>query len=173
MFISLEGVFMFMVFELLLDVAKKIPGNRGSLASLGTSPTGGELGGSILDLIMSSGAILTILAVLAVFGLAYYVYVSITVMKIAQRTKTGPAWLAWIPIVRNYLIVKVAGVPMWTLALLLVGFIPYLGVAAMSALTAYWFWHVAEKCGKPGWWGILMMVPIANLVVLGLLAWKK
>jgi len=172
MFISLCGLFASMVLEILLDIAEKTSVNRGSFPSLGTSPAGGNYG-SILDVIMSDGTIMAIFAILAVFGLIYYVYLSVTIMAIAKRTKTGPAWLAWIPIVRNYLVVKIGGVPMWTLALFLVGLIPYLGVPAMSALTAYWFWHVAEKCGKPGWWGILMMVPIVNLVVLGLLAWKK
>jgi hypothetical protein len=30
---------------------------------------------------------------------------------------------------------------------------------------------IAEARGKPSWWGILYIVPVANLIVPGYLAW--
>ena len=35
---------------------------------------------------------------------------------------------------------------------------------------SYW-WKIAEARQKPGWYGLLMMVPIVNFVVMGMLAW--
>jgi hypothetical protein len=34
------------------------------------------------------------------------------------------------------------------------------------------FMGIAEARGKPGWWGILMLVPLVNIVILCLLAFS-
>lgn len=31
---------------------------------------------------------------------------------------------------------------------------------------------IAEERGKPNWWGILLIVPVVNLIVPGYLAWS-
>jgi hypothetical protein len=31
---------------------------------------------------------------------------------------------------------------------------------------------IAEERNKPNWWGILLIVPVANLIVPGYLAWS-
>ncbi len=113
------------------------------------------------------------LAILAVVFLVIYVYSALALMFIAKRTKTKNAWLAWIPIANIYLMTQVGGLhPAWTLSILL-AFIPFIGGVAFAAITVYFWWNIAEKRKRPGWWGILMLIPIVNFVLMGILAWGK
>ena len=54
--------------------------------------------------------------------------------------------------------------------------IPFIGPLFSIALCVFiiiWFWKIFEKIGKPGWWAILLLIPIVNLVMLGITAWSK
>ncbi len=114
-----------------------------------------------------------LLIALVVVLLIVYIYSALALMAIAKRTKTKNAWLAWIPIANIYLMTQIGGLhPAWTLAILL-AFIPFIGGVAFAAVAAYLWWNIAEKCKKPGWWGILMLIPIVNFVLMGILAWGK
>jgi len=98
------------------------------------------------------------------FGLAAYVYMSLALQTIADKTGTANSWLAWIPIANLFLLLAVAKKPMWWFILFL--------VPLVNIVIAIMVWMaVAEARGKPNWWGILMIVPLANLVVPGYLAW--
>jgi hypothetical protein len=66
-----------------------------------------------------------------------YVYVSLALQTIAQKTNTANGWLAWIPIAN---------------IILMMG--------------------IAEARSKPSWWGILLIIPVVNLIVPGYLAWS-
>ena len=66
---------------------------------------------------------------LAIIGL--YVYVSIVLMKIAKKTNTPHAWMAWIPILKNYLLCKIAGKSIIWFILL---FIPFISIVAAVVL---------------------------------------
>jgi Family of unknown function (DUF5684) len=98
------------------------------------------------------------------FVLAGYVYMSLALQTIADKTGTANAWLAWIPIANLFLMLSVAKKPMWWFILFLIP------LANIVVLIIVWM-AVAEARGKPNWWGILMIVPLANLVVPGYLAW--
>ena len=124
---------------------------------------GGALAGLLLGL--GAAAIFIVLAV--------YVYIAITLMFIANKTKTSNSWLAWIPIANFYLMTQVAKVSgLWTLALLL-SFIPVVGGFAVAGVSIWLFWGIAERRGFPGWISLLLLVPVVNLIVLGILAWAK
>jgi hypothetical protein len=131
------------------------------------------------DLVMTSaglgmlGLAAGFLVVLIVVLIALYIYSALALMTIAKRINVEPAWLAWIPIANIYLMTKMAGVPWWTMLVILVSWIPLIGPLAMAAAMVWWFWKISEKRGKDGWWGILMIIPIANLVIMGILAWGK
>jgi hypothetical protein len=99
-----------------------------------------------------------------VFGLGMYVYMSLALQTIADKTSTANSWLAWIPIANLFLMLSVAKKPMWWFILFL---IPLVGVVMMIIV---WM-AVAEARGKPNWWGVLMIVPLVNFVVPGYLAW--
>lgn len=118
------------------------------------------------------GAIgLAAMLVLLLLALAVYIYTSWAIMTIAKKTKTTPAWLAWIPIANLFLIAKIAKTPWWTaLLFILTTWIPIVGTLITLGLTAYWFWLIAERRKYDGWMGILMIIPIVNLVILGVLA---
>jgi hypothetical protein len=34
------------------------------------------------------------------------------------------------------------------------------------------WWKISEARGKPGWWGLLLMVPVVNFIIPGILAFK-
>jgi hypothetical protein len=100
-----------------------------------------------------------------VLGGAAYVYISLALQTIAQKTNTANGWLAWIPIANIILMLNIAKKPIWWIILLL---IPLVNIVMMILV---WM-GVAEARSKPNWWGILMIVPLVNLIVPGYLAWS-
>ena len=107
-----------------------------------------------------------------VFAIITYVYMAFALMTIANKTNTPNAWLAWIPIVNLYLITQIAQVPWWTLFVIFLGFIPIIGTLAVIAVMMWWWWKIAEARNKPGWYGILIAIPIVNIIIIGLIAWQ-
>lgn len=102
-----------------------------------------------------------------------YVYLAFALMTIAKKTKTANAWLAWIPIANLYLMTQIAGVPWWTfLIAIAAGFVPFIGGFVMSALVIWWWWKIAEARKKPGWISLLLLLPIVNFIVIGVIAWS-
>jgi hypothetical protein len=116
------------------------------------------------------------IAVIAI-ALGIYIYTSFAYMSIAKRKKIKPAGLAWIPVVGPALIsVRIAKMHWWPILLLLGNFIPLLGLAAIAVYTVFatiWLWKVFEALKRPGWWALLCLIPIVNLVLLGIAAWGK
>jgi len=101
------------------------------------------------------------LLVLAVF----YVYISLALQTIAQKTNTENAWLAWIPIANVILMLNIAKKPLWWFILCLIP------IVSIVIFIIVWM-AIAEARGKPGWWGILLIVPVVGLIVPGYLAWS-
>lgn len=121
-------------------------------------------------------AILAFGAIAFIFGVAVYIYWSLALMRIAKKIGTEPAWLAWIPIANLYLMSQMAGMHWWPVLLVVGGFIPIIGVLAAPALmvfTIVWLWKIFEKVGKPNWWAVLCLIPIVNLVLIGIAAWGE
>ena len=109
-----------------------------------------------------------LLVVLAVF----YVYFALALMTIAKKTNTKNPWLAWIPVANLYLMTEIAGVPWWTLLIVLfVGLIPFVGGLVVLGITIWWWRKIAEARGKPGWLAILMLIPVVNIAIPGIIAW--
>ena len=127
-----------------------------------------------LDLALPGVGFLLGLGMVMLFAvLAVYIYTAIVLMTIAKRTKTPNGWLAWIPIANVYLMTQIAGLsPAWTAALLLT-FIPRVGGLAFVGISTWWWWRIAEKRKYPGWYALLLFLPIVNFVVMGILAWGK
>ena len=113
----------------------------------------------------AAGLGIGLIMVFLIIGAAAYVYMSLALQTIADKTKTENSWLAWIPIANLVLMLNIAKKPMWWFILFLVPFV--------NIVIAIMVWMaVAEARGKPSWWGILTIVPIANLIVPGVLAWS-
>ena len=65
-------------------------------------------------------------------ALAVYIYTSLALMKIADRTKTKDGWLAFVPIGNIYLMTKIAKVPGWWTIGVLLGFIPFIATRGIN-----------------------------------------
>ena len=73
-------------------------------------------------------------------------------------------WLAFIPIGNVVLMTQIGKVHRATIFLV---FVPIIG----WIIPFYWWWKIAEARNKPGWYSLLMIIPIVNFVVIGILAW--
>ena len=94
-----------------------------------------------------------------------YVYISLALQTIAQKTNTANGWLAWIPIANIILMLTIAKKPIWWIILF---FIPLVNLI----MTIIVWMGIAEARSKPSWWGILLIIPVVNLIVPGYLAWS-
>lgn len=110
----------------------------------------------------------TLIFIELILGAAFYVYMAYCLMVIANKTGTENAWMAWVPIVNIYLMLKIGDKPAWWLIL---AFIPCINIVFFILMILTWM-AIAEKRGKPSWWGVLMIVPVVNLIVPGYLAFS-
>ena len=129
-----------------------------------------------------------------IFGLVIYVYLAAVLMTIANKTNTPYSWLAWIPVGNFFLIFMIARLKLWYL--LIIALLSFLSTFLMSGgrsesilgilgiiiyvifiiftiiITTRCWWRIAKLRGRPGWVSLLLFLPIVNLVILGILAWK-
>jgi len=136
------------------------------------------------------GLLLGIIVFLFILLLAIYIYTSLALMKIAKRTSIEPAWLAWIPYANIYLISKIAQKHWWPITLIIIStimsfifentfitIINYLFLIVFLIFNMIWWWKICERRGKPGWWTLIVLIPIIGwiwgLVMIGILAWGK
>lgn len=59
------------------------------------------------------------------------------------------------------------------LAGLLIGLFIALGLLALFALTVVIWWRIVSRTGHSGWLSLLMFVPLANLVLMLILAFGE
>ncbi len=143
-----------------------------------TNRTGAHTEGLGIGFLM--GALVGLGLISIVISIASYVYFALAYMSLAKKTKTEPAWLAWVPIANLYLISQMAKMHWWPILLILGVIIPVINVFAMIALmvfTVIWDWKIFERVGRPGWWAITIIIPIVGwitfAVLLGVAAWGK
>lgn len=120
-----------------------------------------------------AGFIAAFLVFIIIIAIAAYIYGALALMAIAKRTNTPNAWLAWIPIANVYLMTQIGKTPWWTIFGLILVFIPFIGSLIVAGLTIYWWWFISKARSKPEWWGILMIIPIVNWVMMGIMAWGE
>lgn len=113
-------------------------------------------------------------------GIGFYIYMALAMMKTAQRLGTPNAWLAWIPVGNLVLMANMAKMHWWPVLLLIAMIIPFVNVLASIGLmvfTIIWQWKICEARNKPGWWAIILIVPLVGsiwgLIMWGILAWSK
>lgn len=121
------------------------------------------------------GMIAAIIIPLLIVGLILYVYTSWATMTIANRLKVPNGWLAFIPIANFYLLTQIAEVPWWTFLIVFATIIPFVGWCFAAPLIvpifAWWFIRIAKRLKRDEMWGILLFMPLVNLVILGMMAW--
>jgi len=138
------------------------------------------------------GLIATLLVFFIIFifiGIAVYIYFALALMKVAKRTQTQPAWLAWIPIANFYLVSKVAKMHWWPIILIIISSILFqfentiistIGMISwliFAIFTIIWTWKICEIRNKPGWWAIITIIPLIGwiwwFIMWGILAWGE
>ena len=108
----------------------------------------------------------SIVAMVILLALVPYIWLAVCLMVIAKKTGTPDGWLAFIPILNIYLLCKVAGHSgWWALAIL---FVPLVNI-----ITTIWFWvEIARRRNHPEWLGILMIIPLVNFIIPGIIAFS-
>ncbi len=114
----------------------------------------------------SVGFLIGFLVVYLFFIIAIYVYFGICFMKMAEKTGTAKKWMAWVPILNYYLLVKIARKPSWWFILY---FVPLVNIVIAVLV----FMSICKQLNKPEWLGILTIIPVANIVLIGYLAFSK
>ncbi|MDD5512779.1 MAG: DUF5684 domain-containing protein, partial [Candidatus Omnitrophica bacterium] len=124
---------------------------------------------------VKTAAIAAIGGIIAIIFLAtlIYVYSSLCLYFIARKTGNEPAWLAWVPIGNLFLMCKIAGQSYWLLLIFLASFLPIIGGLVNLGLFGFFWFKIAEARGKPGWMGILCVLPLVNLVMMGVIAFSE
>lgn len=101
-----------------------------------------------------------------IIWLVAYAFFAFVLMTIANKLGTENSWMAWVPILNIYLMVKMADRPGWWLILLLVPLVNFvIGIII-------WV-DIIKRRNRPAWWVILMLLPIVNLIVLLMLAFTE
>jgi hypothetical protein len=114
------------------------------------------------------GGIFAVIA--AVFGIAMYVYSGLTLMTIAKKLNQPNGWFAWVPILNVILLFKMGDQNPW---LLLLALIPGIGAFIVGILSIIALMNICEKRGYDKLLGLLALVPLANIILMGMLAWGK
>ncbi len=127
-------------------------------------------GGAIIALI--AGALVLFLIIFA----ALYVYLALALQSIGRKMGYERSWFAWIPFLNTAMIFQLGGFH-WAWVFLFLGvFIPFVGGifgVAIAILAIVCFWRIFKKAGYNGALSLLLLVPIARLIMLGILAWEK
>jgi hypothetical protein len=125
-----------------------------------------------------------LLALFAVLIIAaIYVYFSYTLMIIGRKTKTKKRWMAWVPVVQYYYICKIGKKPGWWMIFfvapqiideLLNSISIYIPILIISMIFMVLVWmDIAKRRKMNKWWGLLIVIPIVNLIMMGILAYSK
>lgn len=130
---------------------------------------------------MAGGGIFAILAgmilISIIIFIALYIFMGFAYMALGRKAKLKTPELAWIPGVGPLIIAFQASKMHWWPWLLLIGYIiPWIGglfTLAFAVFAIIWHWKLFEAVKRPGWWAILMLIPIVNIVLIAVAAWGK
>jgi hypothetical protein len=124
--------------------------------------------------------------VYSIVGLVTYLYLAYCLRAIARRRGLPHPWLAWIPIVNVYLLCRCACRRLGSAIAFFIGFgvvtaiaiaLPFndtLITPLMNAvLSAVVFVKLSRRLGRNMWWGLLLLVPFLNLVVIWVFAFSS
>ena len=95
-----------------------------------------------------------------------YFYFSLCLFLIAKKLNVPAAWTAWVPILQIWAFFGSAGK---SLLWFLLFFIPL-----VNAIVGVYLWMcITENLGRNKMLGLLMLIPVANLVFVGVLAFSQ
>ncbi len=108
----------------------------------------------------------TFTSVILFFLILGYLYFSLCLYQIARKLGISGAWMAWVPIFQILTLLASASKPGWWIILF---FVPVVNLF----IQIYIWMCVSENLGRNMWLGLLMLVPVVNIVYLGMLAFSK
>lgn len=98
-----------------------------------------------------------------ILALIFYVFFCICAKRICLKAGVDPGVLIWIPIAQLIPMFKAAKLnPLYIIGF----FIPLLNIVVAVML----WWKLSEALNKPGWLGLLMLIPIVNIGLIVYLA---
>lgn len=134
------------------------------------------INGTSVDLGILAGVAVAAIGLLVIWAIALYVYFAIAMQSIGRKLGYKRPWFAWIPILNTVMLFQLGGFH-WAWVLLGIGLlIPILNIFAGIALVVISiisYWRVFEKAGYAGALSLLMLVPIARMIMIGIVAWEK
>lgn len=123
-----------------------------------------------------AGLAVTALILGFLFLIAIYVYSALAYQTIYRKSGHKRPWMAWIPIANAVPTLELGGFHWAWVFLAVAAMIPVVGFIASIALVVLIIvsmWRIFEKAGYAGALSLLIMIPIANLIILGIVAWQK
>jgi hypothetical protein len=103
------------------------------------------------------------------FMLLWLVVVVIAIVGMWKMfTKAGkPGWASIVPIYNIIVLLEIAQMPLWWLAVLLLSFIPFLGIFASLAFSIMVGINIAKRFGKSEVWGAILcgILSIGYLII--------
>lgn len=112
----------------------------------------------------------TVLVFAILLGLARYIYSALTLQKTAEKLGMKDTWYAWIPILRKILLFNMGNQNPY---LLLLALIPGIGTLVIAIISIVATMNICEKRGHDKMIGLLVLIPLAGLILWGILAWGE
>ena len=91
--------------------------------------------------------------------LVLYVIYTLPLFLIAWKSEHPLSWLAFVPLGNLWLMCDMTDLP---LVYILWVVVPIVGVSIFQGVV---WWNLSENTNKPGWLGLLMVLPLVNLGV--------
>ncbi len=101
----------------------------------------------------------TFLFLVIISSFLSYLFIAISLQKIARKLKISNDWYAWVPVLNLSLLLKIVNKPQ---ALIFVFLIPVIGI--LFGITIWM--ELATTLSKPRWLGALMVIPFVNIFVI-------
>lgn len=123
-----------------------------------------------------AGVALLAIFFIFLFLVGYYVYSALAYQSIYRKSGHKRPWMAWIPVVSAIPALQLGGFHWAWIFLALGAIIPFVGFFASIAfgvLVIISMWRIFKKAGYKGALSLLLIIPIVNLVILGIVAWQK
>ncbi len=107
----------------------------------------------------------SLLMVVAVVLLVFYVYYSFCMFRIAKKLEVAEAWMSWVPVLNLWPFASSAGKPCWWAILL---FIPLVNFFVLI----YLWMCISENLGRNKWLGLLVLVDGGTIILPGVMAFS-
>ena len=101
-------------------------------------------------------------------SIGFYILAAWLLYRIGKKLGYENSWFAWIPFLNIYMMVDLSYKETGTWFIIILIFMFCCGLVSTVMLIICWM-DIAERCGKESWWGILMIIPIVNFVIMYIL----